>query len=63
MVLAMGLVSASHSIGAAAGAFLAAISSTSLHVTSGVWLSSLALAVGAGFVVFVLQPKQIAAEI
>jgi MFS family permease len=62
MGLAMGLISAGHSIGAAAGAFLGGyLFDLTLHYEQ-VWLSSLALAVGAGLMVFLLrdQSKQIA---
>jgi MFS family permease len=63
--LAMGLISAGHSIGAAAGAFLGGYLFDLTLRYEWVWLSSLALAVGAGLIVFVLQdqPKQMAAEI
>jgi MFS family permease len=65
MGLAMGLISAGHSIGAAAGAFLGGYLFDLTMRYEWVWLSSLALAVGAGLMVFVLrdQPKQIAAAI
>jgi MFS family permease len=65
MGLAMGLISAGHSIGAAAGAFLGGYLFDLTLRYEWVWLSSLALAVGAGLLVFVLrdQPKQIAAGI
>jgi MFS family permease len=65
MGLAMGLISAGHSIGAAAGAFLGGYLFDLTLRYEWVWLSSLALTVGAGLLVFVLrdQPKQIAAGI
>jgi MFS family permease len=65
MGLAMGLISAGHSIGAAAGAFLGGYLFDLTLRYEWVWLSSLALAVGAGLLVFVLrdQPKQIAAGV
>lgn len=62
---AMGLISAGHSIGAAAGAFLGGYLFDLTLRYEWVWLSSLALAVGAGLIVFRLQdrPNQIAAGI
>ena len=64
MGLAMGLISAGHSVGAAAGAFLGGYLFDLTLRYEWVWLSSLALAVGAGLLVFVLreQPRLIAAE-
>jgi predicted MFS family arabinose efflux permease len=65
MGLAMGLISAGHSIGAAAGAFLGGYLFDLTLRYEWVWLSSLALAVGAGLIVFLPQdrPNQIAAGI
>ena len=65
MGLAMGLISAGHSVGAAAGAFLGGYLFDLTLRYEWVWLSSLALAVGAGLLVFALreQPKQTAAAI
>lgn len=65
MGLAMGLISAGHSVGAAAGAFLGGYLFDLTLRYEWVWLSSLALALGAGLIVFVLrdQPKRIAAGI
>jgi MFS family permease len=57
MGLAMGLISAGHSIGAAAGAFLGGyLFDLTLHY-EWTWLSSFALAVGAGLMVFVLRDR------
>lgn len=62
MGLAMGLISAGHSIGAAAGAFLGGyLFDLSAHY-DWVWASSVLLAVAAGGIVFVLrnEPRQVA---
>jgi MFS family permease len=65
MGLAMGLISAGHSIGAAAGAFLGGYLFDLTMQYEWVWLSSLALAVGAGLMVFLLRdkPEQLPAAI
>ena len=65
MGLAMGLISAGHSVGAAAGAFLGGYLFDLTLRYEWVWLSSLALAVGAGLLVFALreQPNQTVAAI
>ncbi|AZN99057.1 MFS transporter [Mesorhizobium sp. M9A.F.Ca.ET.002.03.1.2] len=65
MGLAMGLISAGHSIGAAAGAFLGGYLFDLTLQYEWVWLSSLALAVGAGLMVFLLrdQPERLPAAI
>ena len=62
MGLAMGMISAGHSIGAAAGAFLGGYLFDLTMRYEWVWLSSLALAVGAGLMVFMLRdrPRQVA---
>jgi MFS family permease len=62
MGLAMGMISAGHSIGAAAGAFMGGYLFDLTMRYEWVWLSSLALAVGAGLMVFMLRdrPRQIA---
>jgi MFS family permease len=57
MGLAMGLISAGHSIGAAAGAFLGGYLFDLTLRYEWVWLSSLALAVGAGLLVFVRRDQ------
>ena len=57
MGLAMGLLSAGHSIGAAIGAFMGGYLFDLTMQYNGVWLSSLALAVGAGLMVFLI-PRQ-----
>jgi MFS family permease len=61
MGLAMGMISAGHSIGAAAGAFLGGYLFDLTTRYEWVWLSSLALAVGAGLLVFMLRdpPRQV----
>jgi predicted MFS family arabinose efflux permease len=60
MGLSMGLISAGHSLGAAAGAFMGGYLFDLTMQYDWVWLGSLALAVGAGVMVFLLrdQPKQ-----
>ncbi len=55
MGLSMGLISAGHSIGAAAGAFMGGYLFDLTIRYDWVWLSSLALAVGAGAIVFLLR--------
>lgn len=61
MGLSMGLISAGHSIGAAAGAFMGGYIFDMTMQYDRVWLSSLALAVGAGVMVFLLrdQPNKV----
>lgn len=62
MGLSMGLISAGHSIGAAAGAFMGGYLFDLTLQYDWVWLSSIALAVGAGVMVFLLrdQPRRMA---
>lgn len=62
MGLSMGLISAGHSIGAAAGAFTGGFLFDLTMQYDWVWISSLALAAGAGVMVFLLrdQPRQTA---
>ena len=62
MGLSMGLISAGHSIGAAAGAFMGGYLFDLTMQYDWVWFGSLALAVGAGVMVFLLrdQPRQFA---
>jgi predicted MFS family arabinose efflux permease len=57
MGLAMGLISAGHSIGAAAGAFMGGYLFDLTLRYDWVWLSSLALAAGAGAMVFLLRDR------
>ena len=57
MGLAMGLISAGHSIGAAAGAFLGGYLFDLTRQYEWVWLSSIALAAGAGLMVFMLRDR------
>ena len=57
MGLAMGMISAGHSIGAAAGAFMGGYLFDLTLRYDWVWLSSLALAVGAGLMVFLLRNR------
>ena len=60
MGLSMGLISAGHSIGAAGGAVMGGYLFDLTMQYDLVWLSSLALAVGAGVMLFLLrdQPKR-----
>lgn len=60
MGLAMGLIAAGHAVGAAAGAFLGGYLFDLTARYDGVWLSAIALAVGAGLMVFTLrdQPRK-----
>lgn len=57
MGLSMGLISAGHSIGAAAGAFMGGYLFDLTMKYDWVWLSSLSLAVGAGIMVFLLRDQ------
>jgi MFS family permease len=57
MGLSMGLISAGHSIGAAAGAFLGGYLFDLTMQYDWVWISSLALAIGAGLMVFALRER------
>ena len=57
MGLSMGLISAGHSIGAAAGAFLGGYLFDLTMQYDWVWISSLALAIGAGLMVFALRDR------
>jgi predicted MFS family arabinose efflux permease len=62
MGLAMGLISAGHSLGAAAGAYSGGHIFDLTMRYEWVWLISLALSVGAGLMVFMLRdhPKRAA---
>lgn len=64
MGLAMGLISAGHALGAAAGAFSGGYIFDLTQRYDWVWISSLALAVGAGLMVFLLRdrPKPVIAS-
>jgi MFS family permease len=57
MGLAMGLISAGHALGAAAGAFSGGYIFDLTQRYDWVWISSLALAVGAGLMVFLLRDQ------
>jgi predicted MFS family arabinose efflux permease len=57
MGLAMGIISAGHSIGAALGAFLGGLLYDLYAQYEWVWLSSLALAVLAGLMVFLIRER------
>jgi MFS family permease len=57
MGLAMGMISAGHSIGAAAGTLLGGYLFDLTLRYEWVWLSSLARAVGAGLMVFMLRDR------
>lgn len=58
MGLTMGLISAGHSVGAAAGAFLGGYLVDLNAAYDGVWLSAVALALGAGAMVFMLREQR-----
>jgi predicted MFS family arabinose efflux permease len=57
MGLTMGLISAGHSLGAAAGAFSGGYIFDLTMRYDWVWIVSLALAVGAGLMVFLLRDR------